>query len=316
MDASTPRAPAQTILAKRRSRIGVAAGLGAFLIWGFVPIYFKAIGHVPALEVLAHRVVWTLAILIVLVAALGRMGEVVASLTNRRRLGILLITTVLVSSNWLIFIWAIQQELLLEASLGYYINPLVNVLLGVVFLSERLNGRQAVSITLAAIGVGVMIVGIGTVPWVALGLAGTFGFYALVRKKAEVDPLIGLLSETLLLLPAAALYLIWLSSIGPGTGAFGPHDWTTSILLICSGLVTGTPLVLVMYGAQRLTLSSIGLMQYLAPSIHFGLALLVYGEAFSLTHLVTFLFIWAGLALYSWDAMARYRRRADPANSG
>ncbi len=289
----------------------MAAGLGAFLIWGFVPIYFKAIGHIPVLEILAHRVVWTLAILIVLVAALGRLGEVVASLTNRRRLGILLITTVLVSSNWLIFIWAIQQDLLLEASLGYYINPLVNVALGVAFLSERLSRWQGVSITLAAIGVGVMIVGIGTVPWVALSLAATFGFYALVRKKADVDPLIGLLVETLLLLPAAGIYLIWLSTTG--TGAFGSHDWTMSILLICSGLVTGTPLVLVMYGAQRLALSSIGLMQYLAPSIHFVLALLVYGEAFSLTHLITFLFIWAGLALYSWDSMARYRRQTSPA---
>ncbi len=314
MDASTPGAPAQTTLARRRTAIGVAAGLGAFLIWGFVPVYFKAIGHIPALEILAHRVVWTLVILTALVAALGRLREVVVSLTSRRRLGILLVTTMLVSSNWLIFIWAIQQDRLLEASLGYYINPLVNVVLGVAFLSERLNRWQGVAVLLAVIGVGAMMVGIGTLPWVALSLALTFGFYALVRKKADVDPLVGLLVETLLMLPAAALYLIWLSSTG--TGAFGLHDWAMSVLLVCSGLVTGTPLVLVMYGAQRLTLSTIGLMQYLAPSIHFLLALLVYGESFSLTHLITFLFIWTGLTIYSWDAMARYRRERDAAAAG
>ena len=306
MDASTPGAPAQTLLARRRTAIGAAAGLGAFLIWGFVPVYFKAIGHIPALEILAHRVVWTLAILIILVAALGRLREVIVSLTSHSRLGILMITTMLVSSNWLVFIWAIQQDRVLEASLGYYINPLVNVMLGMVFLSERLSRWQGVAVLLAAIGVGVMVVGVGTLPWVALSLALTFGFYALVRKKAGVDPLIGLLVETLLLLPVAAGYLIWLSSIG--TGVFGPQDWTMSALLIASGLVTGTPLVLVMYGAQRLNLSTIGLMQYLAPTIHFLLALLVFGEAFTPTHLVTFLFIWSGLALYSWDAMARYRR--------
>ena len=311
MDASTPGAPAQTVLARRRTAIGVTTALSAFLIWGFVPVFFKAIGHIPALEILAHRVVWTLAILIVLVAALGRLREVAASLTDRRRLGILLVTTLLVSSNWLIFIWAIQQNRLLEASLGYYINPLVNVVLGMVFLSERLNRRQGASVLLAAVGVGAMIVGISTLPWVALSLALTFGFYALVRKKAGVDPLVGLLVETLLMLPAALLYLLWLSSAG--TGAFGPHDWTMTILLVCSGLVTGAPLVLVMYGAERLTLSTIGLMQYLAPSIHFLLALLVYGESFSLTHLVTFLFIWTGLAIYSWDAMARFRREPGPA---
>lgn len=313
MDAATPGVPAQTVHARRRTTIGVAAALGAFLLWGFAPVYFKAVGHIPAMEILAHRVIWTLAMLIVLVAALGRLGEVLATLTSVRRLGILLITTVLVSSNWLIFIWAIQQDRLLEASLGYYINPLVNVMLGVAFLSERLSRWQGVAVLLAVIGVGVMIVGIGTLPWVALSLAVSFGLYALVRKKAGVDPLIGLLVETLLLLPAAALYLMWLSSAG--TGAFGPHDWAMSATLIASGLVTGAPLVLFMYGAQRLTLSSIGLMQYLAPSIHFLLALLVFGEEFSLTHLITFLFIWAGLVLYSWDSMARYRRRSATAAS-
>ncbi len=306
MDASTPGAPAQTLLARRRTAVGAAAGLGAFLLWGFAPVYFKAIDHIPALEILAHRVIWTLVILIILVAGLGRLREVVVSLTSRARLGILLITTVLVSSNWLVFIWAIQQDRILEASLGYYINPLVNVVLGMLFLSERLSRWQGLAVLLAAIGVAVLIVGIGTLPWVALSLALTFGFYALVRKKAKVDPLIGLLIETLLLLPAAAGYLIWLSSAG--IGVFGPQDWTMSAMLIASGLVTGTPLVLFMYGAQRLNLSTIGLMQYLAPSIHFLLALLVFGEAFTVIHLITFLFIWAGLALYSWDAVARYRR--------
>ncbi len=294
--------------------VGVATALAAFLLWGFAPVYFKVIAELPPLEILAHRVVWTLVILTVLVAALGRLHEVVLSLTSRRRLGILLITTVLVSSNWLIFIWAIQQDRLLEASLGYYINPLVNVLLGVAFLSERLSRGQGLSVLLATIGVSVLILALGTLPWVALSLALTFGFYALVRKKAQVDPLIGLLAETLLLLPAAAGYLVWLSSAG--AGVFGTQDWGMSALLIASGLVTGAPLVLFMYGAQRLTLSTIGLMQYLAPSIHFLLAILVYGEAFTWAHMITFLFIWAGLALYSWDTMTRYRREQAPVGAG
>ncbi|NNG03508.1 MAG: EamA family transporter RarD [Inquilinus sp.] len=303
-----------TAASRRETMIGLAAALGAFIAWGFAPIYFKAIAFIPALEILAHRVIWTLVMLVVIVLALGRIREVALTLLSPRRLGVLCVTTLLVSTNWLVFIWAIQNDRLLEGSLGYYINPLVNVVLGVVFLSERLSRWQGVAVALAAAGVAAMVIGIGTVPWVALTLALSFGFYALVRKKAKVDPLIGLVVETLLLLPLALAYLIWLGN--QGTGAFDPADWSLSALLVCSGLVTGTPLVLFMHGAQRLTLSTIGLMQYLAPSIHFLLALLIFGEEFTRTHLVTFGFIWIGLALYSWDAMNRYRRETADAAAG
>ncbi len=311
-DASTAAAPASASAAPAAQPADIAAGLAtalaAFLIWGFAPLYFKAIDRVGAAEIMAHRVVWTLLMLTVIVVALGRRREVLAALATRRRFAILAVTTGLVTVNWFTFIWAILNDRLLEASLGYYINPLVNVVLGVAFLAERLSPRQGVSVLLAVVGVGVLIAGFGTVPWVALLLALTFGFYALVRKKARIDPLVGLLVETLLVAPVALAYLAWIAAAGGGS--FGVQGWGISLALIAAGVVSGAPLVLYMYGAQRLTLSTIGLMQYLAPTIHFGLALWVFGEAFTITHLATFGFIWAGLALYSWDAMAHYRRLA------
>ncbi|NBC33205.1 MAG: EamA family transporter RarD [Alphaproteobacteria bacterium] len=286
--------------------VGLAAALGAFVIWGIAPVYFKAVGAAGPLEVVSHRVVWTVLMLGGLVAVLGRLDRLAAVFSSPRLLRASVLSTLLISTNWLVFIWAVNSGLVLHASLGYYINPLVNVLLGMLFLGERLNRWQTAAVILAAIAVANLILSLGVVPWVSLTLAFSFGFYALVRKRAGVDPLIGLLIETSLLAPFGLAFLLWLGAIDGGqfwTG--GP--WI-SVLLFVSGLVTGVPLVLFLTGAQRLTLASIGVMQYLAPTMHFLLAVLAFGEPFTGAHLVTFAIIWTGLALYSWDAMSRYRQ--------
>ena len=298
-------AAADARAADQRRLVGVACALGAFLLWGFAPIYFKAVAAVPPLEVLAHRVVWTVVLLGLVLALLGRSTLFVTELRRLNRLWIYLLSTTLIAGNWLVFIWAVANDHLLQASLGYYINPLVTIALGVIFLAERLNRWQWAAVGLATAGVAVLIVGYGEVPWVSLALAFSFGFYSLIRKRFGVDPLVGLQIETLLLVPLGLVYLA-AAGLG-GTGSFVSGGWTLSLLLLASGLVTASPLILFMYGAQRLTLSTIGIMQYLAPSLHFVLAVAVYGEVLSEGHLVTFAAIWLGLACYTGDAMVRRR---------
>lgn len=290
--------------------LGLAYALGAFLLWGVAPIYFKAVGAASPVEILAHRVVWTAIMMIGLIYALGKTDAVTDVLRQPRRLPIYALSTVLISINWLTYIYAISIDHLVDASLGYYINPLVNVLLGMMFLSEKLNRWQGLAVALAGIGVGYQLVAYGDVPWISLTLAFSFGFYALVRKKAKVDPLAGLLVETLLLTPVGLIYLFWLGSQDAGQFVMG--GWWMSVLLIASGIVTGLPLILFMFGAQRLTLSTIGLMQYLAPTIQLVLAVAIFGEPFSPATMVTFAFIWLGLVVYSWDAFGTYRRARRP----
>lgn len=292
--------------ASRESMLGLAYALGAFLLWGVAPIYFKAVGAANPVEILAHRVVWTAIMMIGLIYALRKTDAVMDVLRQPRRLSIYALSTVLISINWLTYIYAISIDHLVDASLGYYINPLVNVLLGMMFLSEKLNRWQGLAVALAGIGVGYQLVAYGDVPWISLTLAFSFGFYALVRKKAKVDPLAGLLVETLLLTPVGLIYLFWLGSQDAGQFVMG--GWWMSVLLIASGIVTGLPLILFMLGAQRLTLSTIGLMQYLAPTIQLVLAVAIFGEPFSSATMVTFAFIWVGLVIYSWDAFGTYRR--------
>lgn len=286
--------------------LGLAYALGAFLLWGVAPIYFKAVGAASPVEILAHRVVWTAIMMIGLIYALGKTDAVMDVLRQPRRLPIYALSTVLISINWLTYIYAISIDHLVDASLGYYINPLVNVLLGMMFLSEKLNRWQGLAVALAGAGVGYQLVAYGEVPWISLTLAFSFGFYALVRKKAKVDPLAGLLVETLLLTPVGLIYLFWLGS--QDAGQFAASGWWMSVLLIASGIVTGLPLILFMFGAQRLTLSTIGLMQYIAPTIQLVLAVAIFGEPFSPATMVTFAFIWLGLVVYSWDAFGTYRR--------
>jgi chloramphenicol-sensitive protein RarD len=282
---------------------GLGLALAAYLCWGLLPLYFKAMPGVPALEILAHRIVWSALLLAGLLARRGNLAAFRAPF-SRDKLPLLAITTMLVSTNWLVYIWAVQVGRVLEASLGYFVNPLVNVLLGVAFLGERLSRRQQMAVALAGIGVAVLIVRAGTVPWVGLVLAGTFGLYGLLRKRAAIEAVGGLFGETMLLAPAALAYLAFRAHAG--TGAFGSAPRVT-LLLLAAGAITALPLVWFTLGVHRLRLSTMGLIQYVTPTGQFLLAVLAYREPFGAAHATAFAFIWASLALYSWEALARAR---------
>ncbi len=273
-------------------------------MWGFLPVYFKALAAVPPLEILCHRVVWSVALLVAWATWSGAFGEMRRSLASRRALATLGATTVLISSNWLLFIWAVNSGHVLEASLGYFVTPLVSVLLGVVFLRERLSRAQVLAVTLAGAGVLWLVLGYGRFPWISLALATTFGLYGLLRKSAGIGAATGLLAETALLAPAALAYLG--ARAAAGAGAFG-IGWGISLLLAAAGAITSVPLVWFAVAVRRLKLSTMGFLQYLTPSLQFALAVWLYREPFTRNHLITFGLIWTSLALYSWDALSRLR---------
>ena len=283
------------------TRIGVAYAMAAFLFWGLAVLYFKAVAHVPPFEILAHRILWSVPLLVGWLAARGRLGELREALREKRNVGLLLITTVLIASNWLLFIIAVASGRVTQTSLGYYINPLLNVLLGVAFLGERLRRLQVAGVLLAAAGVTYLAVSLGTFPWISLVLAGTFGLYGLLRKTVPVDGPVGLTVETTLLLPVVIVYLIVQTGRGEGTFLHGSR--TTDVLLVLAGLVTTLPLLWFTNGVRRLRLATIGFLQYLSPTIQLLLAVLAFGEPFTRTHLVTFACIWGALGLYSVDAL-------------
>ncbi|MBP2293165.1 EamA family transporter RarD [Azospirillum rugosum] len=288
--------------------LGFVAALSSFMIWGlFAPVYFKQLGDIGAVEIVAHRVVWTVVLVGAWLLPTRGLSGILRGVGSWRRLGVFLVTTALIATNWTVFIWAIGNGRLVESSLGYYINPIINVLLGMAFLNERLSRRQGIAVLIAAAGVLSLVLSYGSVPWVAFALALSFGFYALVRKKAAIDPMIGLMVETALLVPPALGYLLWLSA--NGTGNFGMHGIGTDLLMVMAGPVTAVPLVLFMIGAARLTLSTLGVLQYVGPTGQLLLGVLVYGEAFTASHAMAFACIWAALALYSADALFARRDR-------
>ncbi len=284
--------------AASRETIGLFYGLGAFLLWGVAPIYFHIMGVVPPAEVLAHRVAWGFALIVVVLAVVGQLRKASAALTPKR-LGLSVITAGLVSINWGVFIWAVGQGRTLETAVGYYVNPLVIVLLGVVVLRERLRLAQWISVGLAALGVATMVISFGGLPWVSLTLAVSWGVYTLVRKLTNVDALSGFFMETLILLPLALGWLGWLT--WNGTGHFLHQARWLDALLVLAGPVTAVPLLLFVQSALRLRLATIGVLQYIAPTLSFIIAVWLFGETFTPTHIVTFGFIWAGVALFAWD---------------
>jgi len=294
---------------------GMLNALGCFSFWGLFPIYFKLLHRVPALEVLAHRVLGSALLLAVLMALQGRGRDLWAELQAKPRLGFYLLTTLLISGNWLLYIWAVQNGRILEASLGYYINPLVNVVLGVLFLHERLNPRQWMAVAIAAVGVLALVVGYGVFPWISLTLALSFGSYGMLRKKAGFNPMLGLSVETLLIAPIALTFLTLLAL--RGDGALGMGDGWTDLLLLAAGPITVAPLLMFLEATQRLPLSMVGLIQYLTPTLQFLLAVALYREPFTGVHLAAFGCIWLALALYSADAWSGYRRQSErfPAGS-
>jgi chloramphenicol-sensitive protein RarD len=285
---------------------GLFYGLAAYGFWGFVAIYFKAVKSVPALEVLSHRIVWSVFILAILLTVRVRWPAIRATFGDRRTLLFLAGSTTLVAINWYTFIWAVSHDQVLQASLGYFINPLVNVLLGFVFLGERLRRAEWAAVGLASVGVAWLTISIGTLPWIALTLAFSFGFYGLLRKLARVDPLEGLAIETWMLLPVSLAYLGWLWS--EGTIVFGHEGIRMDLLLAAAGIVTAIPLLWFAEAVKRLRLATVGLLQYIAPTIQFLLAVLLFREPFTIEKLVAFLFIWTAIAIYSSDNVIRLRK--------
>ena len=295
----------------RRSFSGVISGASAFLIWGISPLYWKTLTAVPALEIVAHRVVWSFLILMPLILFRKRWKEFLSVLANPRSMAILVLTSLLVSCNWLIYIWAINHGFLLQASLGYYINPLVNVLLGTLFLRERLRRLQVFAVLLATAGVVYLTMVYGRFPWIACVLALTFGLYGLVRKVIAVGSLVGLTIETFLLAAPALGFLIYLNM--NGSAAFFKVSLQLDLLLAGTSVVTALPLLLFAMSARRVRLTTLGFLQYIAPSCMFVMAVFLFREAFRTEQLISFVLIWTALAVYSTDSVTHFRRAGNAA---
>ncbi len=287
------------------TRKGAWSGILAYSLWGIFPLYFKTVTDVPVLEVLAHRIFWSFLVLTVLVAATRRAGEIRAILANPGTALMLLGSTMLIATNWLLFIVSVDTGRVIESSLGYFINPLVNVLLGYLFLSERLRGPQQASLLLAGAGVALLVGLHGKVPWISVALAVTFAFYALLRKMAPVESLAGLTFETGILAPVALCYIAWGSVSGDGAFLTGTDQFDR--LLPLAGIITAGPLLLFGVAARRVRLTTLGFLQYISPTGHFLLAVFAFGEPFGKGDLAAFLMIWGGLAVYTVDAVRQHR---------
>jgi chloramphenicol-sensitive protein RarD len=291
-----------TAPARASERKGLVLAIGAYCIWGVLPLYFHVLAHVPALQILAHRVVWSVLFLGVLVFAMGRAGDIWRAARGRTLL-LLCASAALIAVNWFVYIWSVETGNVLAASLGYFINPLVNVALGMLVLGERLRRWQGVAIGIAAAGVLVMALEGGGAILISLALALSFGFYGLVRKVVAIDSLGGLTVETILLIPFAAVWLAY--TAGQGTSGFGVST-SQNALLIAAGVITATPVLMFAAAARLLPLSMMGLLQYIAPTLQFFVALAL-GEPLRTVHLVAFPLIWAGCALYAWDSIRAAR---------
>jgi chloramphenicol-sensitive protein RarD len=294
------------VKADRRATLGVLAAAGAFFVWGMVPLYFRALHGVPALEIIAHRVLWSVVFLVLLVSLTRGFGDVRATFRQPRTVARLALSSALVIGNWLTFVWAVNAGRILDTSLGYFITPQVNVLLGFLFLHERLRRAQWLAVLLALAGVLNQIFLLGQLPWISLVLALTFGSYGLFRKQIAVDSITGLLVETVLAAPLALGFLLYQWRIG--ALAFGQRDRSTDALLAGLGIVTAIPLMLFAAGARRLRLATVGFLQYLAPTMTFALAVLVYGEKLGFARTLTFVLIWTGIAVYAVDGLACQER--------
>jgi len=290
----------------REQTIGLTAALGAFGIWGLAPVYFKFLSAVDATEIIAHRIIWSLVFLAIVLLLRHRTSVFERIRIGPRLLGALTVSGLLIVANWLIFVYAVNTDRILSTSLGYFINPLVSVLFGLLLFGERLRPIQVIAVIVATIGTAYMTIKIGEFPWLALGLAGTFAMYSVVRKVADVGPMVGLFWETLITFPLACGWLIWLAR--QEQLAFAPAAWVEALLLAGTGLVTLVPLLLFAAGVRRLPLSTIGILQYLAPCTTFLLGVFVYREPFTMDHAVTFGCIWMAVVLFTGSSIAQLRR--------
>lgn len=291
----------------QQTRQGVLYALAAYFIWGIAPVYFKLIQQVPPGEILTHRVIWSAFFMVFLITLARNWPAVRASLRQPKKILILAVTAITIGCNWLLFIWAVNNNHMLEASLGYFINPLVNILLGMVFLGERFRRLQWFAVFLAVCGVLIQLWRFGSLPIVALGLAFSFGIYGLLRKKLGVDAQTGMLAETIWLLPAALIYLTFFADTP--TSHMTENSWSLNLLLISAGVVTTIPLLFFTAAATRLRLSTLGFFQYLGPTLMFILAVVFYGEKMGSDKLVTFSFIWTALLIFTVDALYHQQKK-------
>lgn len=289
-----------------RSRNGVIAALLAFGMWGFLPIYFKVLQQVAATEILAHRIVWAVPFGALIIWGRRQWPEVRAALRNRSTMGFLLLSAIFIAVNWLVYVWAVQNEQIFQASLGYYINPLLYVVIGVALFGERLRGFQVGAVILAFAGVAVLTFSGGVFPGVSLALATSFTIYGVIRKHTNIGGMPGLFIETVILTPVALLWLFYMMQ--NGEAVLASASLTMNILLILAGPITVLPLLCFALAARRLTLSTVGMMQFIAPTLQF-LVGVAYGERLTTAHAICFSLIWFAVALFSWDAWRSSRSR-------
>lgn len=289
---------------------GILYGLGCYTLWGFLPIFWKLIDSVPSMEIVGHRTVWSFVFVLVYVIATRAWQGFQPIRQNPKILLVYLATGILMSGNWLIYIWAVNSGFIVESSLGYFINPLVNVLLGVVFLREKLRLWQWIPVGLATLGVLYLTVSYGALPWIALSLALTFGFYGLIKKTAPLDSISGFTLETGFVFIPALMWLLFLEF--EGSGAFGHDSAFVTLMLVLAGVATGLPLLWFGAAARRVHLSTLGFMQYIAPTFQFLIGVLIYGEDFSQDRVIGFCIIWTALLIFSIDGIFHRRRAAPP----
>jgi chloramphenicol-sensitive protein RarD len=298
-------ATATNQLEANSSRNGAFSALSAYLLWGFAPIYFKLLTAIEPGEIMMHRVIWSTVFLLVMIIAMKKWSQLVAIFKQPKILLQLSLSASFLAVNWFLFIWAVNNDHLLDASLGYYINPIFNVILGMIFFHERLRRNQLIAVGLAVIGVLVQLIALGTLPIISLALASTFAIYGLLRKKLPINSFIGLFIESLMMLPIALIY--WFLFVESSTSNMAINTASLNFTLIMAGIVTTAPLLFFTIAAKRLALSTLGFFQYLGPSIMFLLATFYYQETMKSAELITFVFIWAALALYSLDS---FKKRA------
>lgn len=288
------------------NRQGAILAVSAYTMWGLAPIYFKLIQQVPSLEILMHRIIWSTLLLLVIMTARKHLKSVLTVLKQPKTLAIMLVSSALLAFNWWLFIWAVNNDRILDASLGYYINPLLNIALGMLFLGERLSKMQYFAVALALTGVIIQLITFGSFPIIALSLAGSFAFYGLIRKMISVDSMTGLLIESALLLTPAIVYW-WMFAQSPSANFF-TNEWSLNALLLFAGIVTTAPLLCFVAAARRLDYSMMGFFQYIGPSIMFLFGVFVYGEKVGADRWVTFAFIWSALAIYSYSSIYKHRK--------
>lgn len=298
------------------ARRGFVYALLAYGLWGLLPLFLKAVSHLPALEVVAHRVLWSVPIAGAVLVASGRTADLKAALRSPRTIALASLTAGLITINWGLYVWAIAVERTVETSLGYYINPLMSVVMGAVLLGERLSRAQVAALGLAAVAVVLLTVEAGILPWVSLVLAGSFAIYGFLRKTLPIGPSQGFFLEVLILSIPALAYVVWLQAAG--VSHFVPSQPGNVLLLLACGPATAVPLLLYGFGAKLLKLSTIGIMQYIAPTGIFLIAVFVFGEPFGMVRAAAFALIWVALAIYTWSmfSQARDRRAADAASQG